>query len=167
MTSTSTDNAFIQKLSNYVISIMDKFCNYVYKDNITFRELMIAHYYKGLHGIYMYLLFFVFLFNNNIYYLTILLVIILMNAFTVVALNQCPLTNLEEKYSKQNLCLDRQMYLKNLNIRYKCEHEYEKTLELLINAWTLIALKCLTLILMKTFQIKANNCNNIYLCSQH
>jgi hypothetical protein len=158
----TTDKTFIQLLSKYFISKMDDFCNYVYKDNITFRELMIAHYYKWLHGIYIYLLAIILFFNNNVFHLTILLNIILINTFAIVALEQCPLSNFEDKYIKQPISLERQLFFKNLNIKYTCDHEYEKTIELLVNSWILIALKCLTLICMKTFKIKVDNFDNIY-----
>ena len=50
----------------------------------------------------------------------------------------------------------------NLGIMYNCDHEYEKQVELLINAWMLVSGKMLFILFLKTLNIKLTNYNNIY-----
>jgi hypothetical protein len=83
-----------------------------------------------------------------------MLIIISLDAFSIVVLHQCPLTILEKKYLKKTSCEERKNILKNVGIFYKCNHYYEHQIELLINVWLLVACKCLVIILLKTFNIK-------------
>ena len=57
---------------------------------------------------------------------------------------------------------DRDELLGALGISYDCNHEYEKQIELLINVWMMVAGKCMCIIVMKMFNIKLFNFNNIY-----
>ena len=151
------DNNIILTINKNINLIMD----YVYKDNISFNDLMKGGYYKCLHAIYIYLLMFVILFNNNIYHLLVLLCIIMLNAFAVTVRNRCPLSEFEEKYTKESAYLTRQNILKSI-INYSCTHEYESTIEMLLNTWCMLSFKCIIIIILKMFNIQLNNFNNIY-----
>jgi len=146
---------------NYFKIAMDVFLNYMYKDNITYDELMMGLYYKYLHGLYACLGVFLLLFNNNLYHLSLVLFYITMNAFAVVVYQKCPLNEFEEKYTKESVYFTRLSFLK-LFINYTCNHEYEHTIEILMNAWTLVCVKCFLILALKTFQFKVYNFNNIY-----
>lgn len=145
----------------YFNTTMDAILNYLYKDDITFCDLMKGLYYKFLHGIYIYFIMFMMLFNNNLYHLTLVLFMIMLNAFAVVVRQRCPLSEFEEKYMKESAYLTRQKILKFM-ITCSCEHEYESTIEMLLNAWCIISLKCLLIMILKTCNIQIVNFNNIY-----
>ena len=132
-------------------------------DNFSLRNIGINKFYMLLHSWFIGLLVFVALFNNNVFHLIILLIIISLDAFSVVVLHQCPLTLLEKKYLKISSSELRTELLKNMNIVYQCDHEYEKHIELLINSWTVIAGKCLIILFLKTINLKLYNYNNIYI----
>jgi hypothetical protein len=144
-------------INKYINSIM----NYVYKDNISFNDLMKGCYYKFLHGLYMFLLVFMLLFNNNLYHLTLVLCFVTMNAFAVVVYHRCPLSDYEEKFSKESTYLTRIKILKS-TIIYGCEHEYESTIEMLLNCWSLLSIKCLMILIFKSCKVQVINFNNIY-----
>ena len=80
-----------------------------------------------------------------------LLIIVSLDAFANVVCHDCPLTNLEKRYLKSSLSHDRRKTFKNLNIMYKCNHIYESQVELIVNMWTLIAVKIIILLAMRTF----------------
>lgn len=119
-----------------------------------FLKKMIGQYYLILHYIIIILGCFVFFFSNNIFYLSALLNMIILDCMSIVFIHDCPLTNLEKKYLNTSLVETRQTSLKDLGIVYECNHEYEKQLELLINLWSFISLKILFLILMNMMNIK-------------
>jgi len=134
---------------------------------VTIKQIGITNEVVGLiytyvHFLIIFLVGFIFSFNNNIYHLIVVLILISLDALSVVVLHGCPLTLLEQKYLNTNTCEERSEILKNSKIVYKCEHEYEKQIELLINVWTLIAVKCLILIFLKTFNCKLKNFHSIY-----
>lgn len=127
-----------------------------------FTNKILGLIYTYVHYIIICSVAFIFSFNNNILHLCILLIIVSLDAFSIIVLHGCPLTHLEQKYLHTNTCEERSQLLKNAGIVYTCDHEYEKQVELMINVWTLIAVKCLLLILFKTFNFKLHNHNNIY-----
>lgn len=119
-----------------------------------FWKEMIGHYYLLLHNVIIILGCFIFLFSDNIFYLSALLNMIILDCICIVFAHDCPLTNLEKKYLNTSLVEIRQNSLKDLGIVYECNHEYEKQLELLINLWSFISLKIIFLILMNMLNIK-------------
>ena len=94
--------------------------------------------------------------------MSILLLIIFINSFSIIALYGCPLTHLEQKYLKKNTCTSYYNLFRNSKINYKCDHDYERQIEMLINIFLLIAIKCLVIIFLRTFNLKLYNYNNIY-----
>ena len=145
-------------------NIIRKVCNYISKlihDLDLNKNIIFGNYYLYAHTLFMILIFFVFLFNNNIMQLCGVLFIITLDAFAVVVFHGCPLTLLEQKYLNKS-SLERYDTFKKANILYKCQHEYEKTIEVIVNSWIMIALKCLSLMFLNIFQLKLKNNNNIY-----
>jgi hypothetical protein len=135
------------------------FCNNYLKD-IDIRKFGL---YQMLHTLFIWLIGFIMLFDCNIIHLIILLMIVSLDAISVVILHECPLSILERKHTGTCLCDVRTFMLKRSGISYHCDHEYEKQIELLINVWTLISGKCLALIFFNFVNIKLINYNNLYL----
>jgi hypothetical protein len=105
---------------------------------------------------------FILYFNTNIIQLCCTLIVVSLDAFSIVVLHGCPLTHLEQKYLNTNTSEERYQFFKNCGISYSCQHEYDKQIELLVNVWLLIAVKCLLIICFNTFNIKLQNTNKIY-----
>lgn len=143
------ENNSIRQISNY---IYDTF----HLKNINIKS------YNVIHDIFIFVIAFIIIFNNNLCYLTILLIIVSLDALSIVVLHKCPLSTLEKKYLKKSSSEERKKILKKLGILYKCDHEYENQIELLINAWMLVAGKCLIIIFLRTFNIKLFNYNELY-----
>jgi hypothetical protein len=123
---------------------------------------------KGLlyFNVHMYILFiigFATLFTTSVTVLIILLVIVSMDALSIVVLHECPLTTMEKKYLGITSCEIRNEFLYNAGIMYTCDHDYDKQIELLINVWTLIAGKCLAIIFLQMFCIKLFDVSKIYI----
>ena len=144
---------FIRKFSKYILDLIKK--NGIKKTSL-------GLYYILFHSLIIFLIGFNLVFNVNVNHLIVLLIIVSLDAFSIVVLHGCPLTTLEQKYLGTNGCDERTNQFKDFGIFYKCEHEYEKQLELLINVWTLIAGKILVLIMIRIFNFKLKNNNNIY-----
>jgi len=142
-------------------NIIRKVAYFLY-DKFELNHVKVSKYYTTTHDIFIFLVGFVFIFNNNLLHLILLLIIVSLDAFSIVVLHKCPLTGLEKKYLKKSSCDVRREKLKSLGILYNCDHEYENQIELLINSWLLISGKCLIILLLKTFNIKLMNYNNLY-----
>jgi len=138
------------------------FSNY-FTDNFNFNILTFkGKIYLYAHYIFIFFSSFIILFNNSIYQLIILLIIISLDAFSIVVLHECPLTALERKYLGISISDERNYILKNMKINYRCDHNYEKQIELLINVWLLNVFKILSIIFINTFNIQLKNNNSIY-----
>jgi hypothetical protein len=146
-------------IKNNIIRIISNFI----LENFNLKNIKINKFYMLIHSWFIGLLVFVAMFNNNVYHLIVLLIIISLDAFSVVVLHQCPLTILEKKYLKISSSELRTELLKNMGIVYQCDHDYEKHIEILINSWTVIAGKCLIILFLKTINLKLYNYNNIYI----
>jgi uncharacterized membrane protein len=142
-------------------NIIRNFSNFV-NDNFNYKALKYTTYYKEIHHTFIFLIAFIGLFNNNIVHLCAILIIVTLDAFSVVVLHGCPLTIMESKYLNESSCDIRNNHLKNLGIMYNCDHDYEKQVELLINVWMLISGKIAVILFLKTFNLKLHNFNNIY-----
>ena len=96
------------------------------------------------------MLIFILTFSIRIGDLLLILCILSINIAGIVASSDCPLNVLEKKYLPTS-CLDFRTWMIThiLPINYHCDHTYEKTLEYLLNAWTITALKCLFLIIWR------------------
>jgi hypothetical protein len=128
---------------------------------IDFKKIKgFAYYY--LHCFFIFVIIFIAFFSTSNKELIILLIIISLDAVSVIYLHECPLTSMEKKYLGYTGCDERDDYLKKMNIMYNCEHTYEKQIELLINIWCIISVKCLVIISLNMFNIKLIDSNNIY-----
>ena len=87
------------------------------------------------------------LFSTNKIHLMILAVIIVLDAFCIICMKQCPLSLLESKYLRHNVALDIKYWLKALPIKYECNHAYECQLEFVINMWLLVVFKLFVLMI--------------------
>ena len=119
-------------------------------------------YYYFLHLIIISLISFVGFFSTNLIHLSMVLLIVSLDAWSVIVVHGCPLTFLEKKYLNTTSCEQRKTCFENLNILYECDHEYEKVTELLINVWSAIATKILVIICLNTFKIKLFDNSGIY-----
>lgn len=149
------NNICLRKLKNIIYSTF----------NVNESNLLVickGNIYKCIHLTFISVLLFLTLFNVNIFHLIIILIIISLDAFSIVILHGCPLTILEKKYLHYDTSDERRDFIEKQNIFYNCDHEYEKQIELLINSWSLVAFKCLSIIFFRTFHIKLNDLDNIY-----
>jgi len=134
----------------------------LFNDIFSFNKLK-GVLYMNLHFYMMFVIGFATLFTTSVATLIALLVIVSMDAFSIVILHECPLTTMEKKYLGITSCEIRNEFLYNSGIMYTCDHDYEKQIELLINVWTLIAGKCLAIIFLQMFYIKLFDVSNIYI----
>jgi len=101
------------------------------------------------------------LFCNSILDLLIAILISSLNAISIVFMNECPLTRLEQKYLKKSGSKDCIEFLKNLNIHYDCNHIYEKQLEGITILLASMVIKVLFILFLKMFHIKLKG-NEVY-----
>lgn len=134
------------------------FCH-PYLKNFDLRK----HYlYQAIHTIYIWAVGAILLFDCNLIHLMVLLIILSLDAISIVILHECPLSILERRYCGVTLADTRTVILKNSGIAYNCSHEYEKQIELLINIWTLIAGKCMGVVVLNMLNIKIVDTWNVY-----
>lgn len=118
--------------------------------------------YVYLHLCFMALVAGVTLFSTNLFHLSILFMIVSMDALSVVVLHGCPLTALEKATCSTDLNETRCCITKSMGIFYSCEHEYEKTIDLMVNVWLLVAFKMLVIIALRTLNVKILDFSCIY-----
>ncbi len=141
-----------------IVRIFSKYvCNFLKSWNI-----QLDNWHMRVHTVLVYSIVFICLFNMNVIHNIVLLIIITLDALSIVVMHECPLTYLEKKYYKTSLCETRSNSFKQMGIVYNCSHEYEKQIELLINVWLVVAFKCLVIMVLRTFNIKFFNYANIY-----
>ncbi len=140
---------------NSVLSFCNRYLKYV-----DIRKLWV---YQVMHSLFILILGFIILFDSNLVHLMIALIIVSLDAISVVILQECPLSLLERKYTGTCMCDTRYENLMKSGIAYGCNHEYEKQIELLINVWILISGKCLMIVLFNLINVKLVNYNNLYL----
>lgn len=134
----SLEDQWIRKMSKTVSPFLNKY---------------LGNYYWFLHAFIMITGGTILLFDNNIYHLLILLNISCVDAIACIFLHECPLTILEFKYLKKSLINGKYNCLKNSPILYKCNHNYEKTLEFITNMVCFLFGKINVLIIMKLFNL--------------
>ena len=119
--------------------------------------------YVYIHLCFMALIAGITLFSTNLFHLAVLFMIISMDALSVVVLHGCPLTALEKATCKTDLNETRCSITKTMGIFYACEHEYEKTIDLMVNVWLLVAFKILVIITLKSLNVKIKDFSCIYM----
>lgn len=126
----------------------------------------IGVYYGILHIVIMVCCATVLLFDNNAIHLIIMFNLLSVDALTCVLLKNCPLTILEHKYLKKSWIGERFKLFKELSIDYQCNHEYESTLEILMNMGALFILKISVLFVLTLFPFSITvNKPNFFLSS--
>jgi len=138
-----------------------KITNYLH-GNFDLKNISVKKFYIIIHMILIFLVSFAFIFSTNIIHLIIILIIVSLDAFSIVVLHSCPLTILEKKYMRESSSDVLKKCIKNLGISYNCNHVYENQIELLINVWLLIAIKCLSVIFLRITNIKLTNYYGLY-----
>jgi len=108
----------------------------------------------GLYYINIHLLFFVFigfvgLMSNNLQYLTIILIIALLDLWVNIVWNECPLSVLETKYLKFSNKSEQSKYFRSLGINYKCKHYYENQIDIISTGISIISAKIGLIIIFK------------------
>jgi len=142
-------------------NIIRQFGN-LFNSIFNFNRLKGAIYFN-IHLYVLFIIGFATLFTTSISVLIVLLIIVSMDALSIVVLHECPLTTMEKKYLGITSCEIRNEFLYNAGIMYTCDHDYDKQIELLINVWTMIAAKCLTIIFLQMFYIKLFDVSKIYI----
>lgn len=145
-------NKKINKINNSKIRVLSNYINNTIS-LLGFKNLILGSYYQILHGLFFCLIVFIFLFSDNIHHLIILLLLLAMDTFSIVVFHDCPLSLLEKKYLGLSTVENRIYHMKNSNIMYSTNKVYELTLDILINAWSLIAMKILILIFLEMFNL--------------
>lgn len=92
------------------------------------------------------------MFSNNIFYLLCMFVFTMFDSCCIVVLHDCPLTKLEHKYMKRSIRSEITKKMRDMKIVYKCDHNYEKQLDFLINISSMLLLKMFVLISVRTLK---------------
>ena len=121
-----------------------------------FIKQVIGNYYGLLHTILIIGGAAIILFSKNLIHLSIILLIISLDAFAIVVRHDCPLTQMEEKYLGVSGKRQINEFLKSYGLVYNCSHLYESQLELVVNFWALTACKIVMLICLKMLKIELN-----------
>lgn len=145
-------------VKNNIVRKASKFLN----DYFNFSDEIKGQFYYSLHEYFIFFIGFITVFSTSINFLIAILIIVSLDAISLVMLHECPLTTMEKKYLGFTSCDKRNNILKELGIVYKCDHNYEKQVELLINVWCFIVAKCLCIILFNMFNVKLFDKSNIY-----
>ena len=120
---------------------------------VPYLRPVLGCYYGLLHISIMVLGATLLLFDNNLFRLWLVLSCVGIDGLSCIILHNCPLTLLERKYlgtgwkGFQNKCF------KKLKIDYRCNHEYETTIEMLSNLGALVMFKILLICVMNCFPI--------------
>jgi hypothetical protein len=138
-----------------------RFCNYI-NDLFQLQNITGNHIYIIIHWIFSSCIVIITLFTTNVNHLCILLILVALDAFSIVVLHCCPLTLLERKYMKKNYCKEYQRVMRKSGINYKCTHEYECQLELLMHICLFVCIKLLGIMVIRLFHIRLVN-NEVYL----
>lgn len=150
-----------EKLMGADENVVRQISNYL---NKTFNlNKLKGQLYFNIHLYILFVLGFITFFTTSVNLLIIILIIVSLDAISIVFLHECPLTTLEKKYLGFTSCDIRNDFLYNAGIMYNCDHNYEKQIELLINVWTIIATKCVSIIFLQMFDIKLFDMGKIYI----
>lgn len=106
-----------------------------------------SYYYTIIHSLLIFVYGYTLLFNNSIYHLLVLLVIVSLNICAIMLFQDCPITKLEKKYSSRSIVEQRILYLKNNLFMYGGANSYESQIECVLNFWCLIAGKIFVLMM--------------------
>ena len=108
-------------------NIIRRTCHYLY-EKLSLKDIQESTMYRHIHDTFIFFICVIVLFNNKLSHLAIIFMIVSMDAFSIVVLHRCPLTDLERKYIKRSSCDDRDELLNSIGVSYDCDHDYEKLL---------------------------------------
>ncbi len=120
---------------------------------VPYVKPIIGCYYGVVHVCIMIVGAILLLFDNNLLHLLVVLSCVSIDGLSCVILHNCPLTLLERKYLGIGWKGFQNKIFKKIKIDFRCNHEYESTIELLTNLGALIMLKILSICLMNCFPI--------------
>lgn len=120
---------------------------------VPYVKPILGCYYGILHISIMILGSTLLLFDNNVFHLFLVLSIISIDALSTVIVHNCPLTLLERKYLGVGWKGFQTKFFKKIKIDFRCNHEYEATIELLSNLGALTMFKILFICAMNCFLI--------------
>jgi hypothetical protein len=129
-------------LKNFIMGENAKWC----------LDKLMGGYYGLVHIILMFLFVYCMVFVNNPVYLSCVLVVLSMDALSNVILYDCPLTMLEKKYLGFSSTSTRINYLHKCGFMFTNEKGYDMQLEVLVNAWSMCAMKILFLVGLPHFK---------------
>ena len=123
------------------------------KDLQSYFKQIIGNYYIWLHIGIMTMGIYIILFSMNQLALIFVIIVLAIDAFTIVILHDCPLTMLERYYVKHSSVYWRLDALRNSGIKYSLENEYDIQLEVVINgaAMAIFKLFCIVVLQSKPF----------------
>lgn len=116
-----------------------------------------SKYYGCIHWIYAICIVIIILVNNNICHLLAVLFIVFLNILSIIVFRKCPMTMLEKKHTGTSLTDNKIMIYKKFGVSYNSTNIFEQELEIVMNVAGFISLKCLLLIILKTFNVKSLN----------
>jgi len=102
-----------KKLKMIEDSAIRKFCMYLYK-KFNLKDVQESTFYRHVHDTFIFLVSFIALFSMNLTHMTVLFIIVSIDAFAIIVRHGCPLTALERKYIKRSSCDDRDEILGSL-----------------------------------------------------
>jgi hypothetical protein len=125
----------------------------ILRNLVPYLKPIIGCYYGTIHILIMLIGATLLLFDNNVIHLCIMLICISLNALSCVIIHNCPLTLLERKYLGLGWKGFQNKVFKKIKIDFRCNHEYETTIELLTNLGALTMFKILFICVMNCFPI--------------
>jgi len=120
----------------------------------SYLKPILGAYYATFHILIMLCSATVLLFDSNPIHLIIMFNLLAVDALSCIILKNCPLTMLERKYLGNTWITTRFQVLQTMGIDHQCCHEYEATLETLMNMGGLFILKISILFLIQLFPIQ-------------
>ncbi len=111
---------------------------------------LLGYYYQFLHVAIIVLSALCLLFVHDVSYLVALLIVITLDGISQTFFHDCPLTILEKKYLKTSMAENHKNSIRKLGVLYNCNHLYESQMEVVINGWSLVAIKILCLVLHRS-----------------
>ena len=135
---------------------------FIYNNCHLNSECLLGSYYYIIHLTIIFFNAFITMFSTNLFHLSIVLLVVSMDAWSVVILHGCPLTLLEKKYLNITSCEQRKSCFDIMGLLHNCEHYYENVLELLVNVWCAVAMKLLIIVFLSCFKLKLFDCAGIY-----
>lgn len=127
----------------------------------SFKDALIGGTYYILHQLILVMMISIILFSNNLQHLTILFILIALDGVATTILHDCPITRLEYKYLGTNMCEHKLLVLRDLNIQYHNDQNYEQIIDTILTGGSLIAFKIIMILCIQTYIFCVNNHQSI------